>query len=176
MTHSILQDPFSRELPRFVIVMGVAGSGKTTVGAALASRMGWDFYDADDFHPPENIAKMSNGIPLDDADRTPWLASLRDLISTCMRAGRPGVLACSALKERYREQLLDGKRGVLLVYLRGSYELIWSRISARTNHYMKPHMLKSQFEALEEPQEALTLEVSSPVDELVQQIERSMES
>lgn len=176
MTHSSLQNLPKREPPRFVIVMGVAGSGKTTVGTALARRLGWDFYDADDFHPAENIAKMSNGIPLDDADRAPWLTTLHDLISTCLKTGRPGVLACSALKERYRQQLLDGNRDVLLVYLRGSYELIWSRISARTNHYMKPHMLKSQFEVLEEPQEALTLDVSLPMDELVQQIQRSMES
>src|SRR5690349_3315203 len=113
---------------RFIIVMGVSGSGKTSVGKALAERLKWDFYDADDFHPPANVLKMANGPPLDDADRAPWLAALHQLISDSLRQARPGVLACSALKESYRQKLLQGNAGVQLVYLKGSYELIWSRM------------------------------------------------
>jgi gluconokinase len=155
---------------RFMIVMGVAGSGKTTVGEALARQLGWHFYDADAFHPTENVAKMANGTPLTDADRIPWLAALHALITTSLTKNRPGVLACSALKESYRQQLLEGIDGVQIVYLKGSYELIWSRISQRQGHYMKPGMLKSQFETLEEPANALTFDISMPVDEIVQGI------
>jgi gluconokinase len=155
---------------RFIIVMGVSGSGKTSIGKSLAEQLGWDFYDADDFHPPENVAKMSNGIPLDDSDRLPWLASLHDLISSALQTDRRGVLACSALKERYRQQLLDGNPDVGLVYLKGTYDLIWSRMSERGDHYMKPHMLRSQFEALEEPNNALTVDISISLDEIVQEI------
>ena len=152
---------------RFVIVMGVAASGKTTIGELLAQRLGWNFYDADAFHPAENIAKMANGTPLDDSDRAPWLAGLHALISTSLMENRPGVLACSALKESYRQQLLDGNDGVQFIYLKGSYELIWSRISQRSDHYMKPQMLQSQFESLEEPTNALTFDVSIPVEKIV---------
>lgn len=150
--------------------MGVAGSGKTNVGRLLSQYLGWDFYDADNFHPPENIAKMANGIPLDDSDRAPWLATLHDLIASNLKQNQPCVLACSALKERYRQQLLDGNEGVQIVYLKGSYELIWSRISARKDHYMKPQMLQSQFDALEEPADAITIDISSSVDEIVLEI------
>ncbi|HVN15477.1 MAG TPA: gluconokinase, partial [Anaerolineales bacterium] len=129
-----------------------------------------DFYDADDFHPPENVAKMANGIPLDDSDRAPWLAALHDLISSSLTANRPGVLACSALKERYRRQLLKDNGDVQLVYLKGRYDLIWSRMSVRKDHYMKPRMLQSQFETLEEPVYALTIEISGSVDEIVEKI------
>ena len=160
----------------FLIVMGVSGCGKTSVGQALAGHLGWDFYDADDFHPPENIAKMASGIPLDDSDRAPWLASLHDLISSSLKADRPGVLACSALKERYRQQLVDGNDGVQIVYLKGSYDLIWSRMERRTDHYMKPHMLKSQFDNLEEPTNALTMDISMSVDDMVQKIISTMSS
>ena len=155
---------------RFVIVMGVAGSGKTTVGELLARRLGWAFYDADAFHPAENIAKMASGTPLDDTDRAPWLDALHALISTAVRENQPGVLACSALKERYRQRLLDGNEDVQIVYLQGSYDLLWSRLSVRQGHYMKPQMLQSQFEALEEPANALTLDVSLPPSEIVDQI------
>ena len=160
---------------RFVIIMGVSGSGKTSVGKALAEHLGWDFYDADDFHPPENIAKMATGVPLDDSDRLLWLAALHDLIASSLKAGRPGVLACSALKESYRQQLLDGNEGVLLIYLKGSYDLIWSRMEKRTDHYMKPHMLKSQFDALEEPVTALTTDISMSVEDIVQEILKQIE-
>ena len=159
---------------RFFIVMGVSGSGKTSVGKALAEELGWDFFDADDFHPPENIVKMASGIPLDDFDRAPWLASLHDLISSSLRAGKPGVLACSALKERYRQKLMDGNEGVQLVYLKGSYDLIGSRMVTRKDHYMQTHMLQSQFDALEEPVNALTVEISGQVNEIVQEILRAM--
>ncbi|HJR78984.1 MAG TPA: gluconokinase [Anaerolineales bacterium] len=155
---------------RFIIVMGVAGSGKTTVGQSLAGQLGWDFYDADGFHPPENISKMASGIPLDDSDRAPWLASLHALIAASLKEDRPGVLACSALKESYRQRLLDGNHDVLIVYLKGGFDLIWSRISARNDHYMKPQMLRSQFEALEEPKDVLTVDVSKSVEEIVQEI------
>lgn len=158
--------------------MGVSGSGKTTIGKTLATKLDWDFYDADNFHPPENISKMENGIPLTDSDRLPWLDALHELIESCLRRDHPGVLACSALKESYRQKLLEGNDGVEIVYLRGSYELIWSRMSARKNHYMKPEMLQSQFEALEEPTDALTVDISGSVDEIVQEILRhiSLES
>ena len=160
---------------RFVIVMGVSGSGKTSVGQALAEHLRWDFYDADDFHPPENVAKMANGIALNDTDRGPWLAALHNLISSSLKAGHPGVLACSALKERYRQQLLEGNDNVRLVYLKGDYELIWSRMSARHEHFMQPHMLQSQFETLEEPRNALTIDISGSVDDIVKEILTRME-
>lgn len=160
---------------RFFIVMGVSGCGKSSVGQTLASRLGWSFYDADDFHPPENVAKMASGTPLNDSDRAPWLASLHDMISSSLKADKPGVLACSALKERYRQQLMDNNEGVQIVYLKGSYDLIWSRMSARKDHYMKPHMLKSQFEALEEPTNALTIDISMSIDDIVQEILKYME-
>jgi gluconokinase len=160
---------------RFVILMGVAGSGKTTVGELLAQRLGWSFYDADAFHPAENIAKMANGTPLNDADRVPWLAALHALISTSLKEDCPGILACSALKESYRQQLLDGNDGVQFVYLKGSYDLIWSRISLRKDHYMKPQMLQSQFEVLEEPTNALTFDISMPVEEIVEGVIKQLE-
>lgn len=161
---------------RFFIVMGVSGCGKSSVGKSLARSLGWDFYDADDFHPPENVAKMANGIPLDDSDRAPWLAALNELISSSLKADHPGVLACSALKERYRQQLMNGNDGVQIVYLKGSYDLIWSRMEERADHYMKPQMLKSQFDALEEPTNALTIDISIPLDDIVQKIIRTMPS
>jgi len=152
---------------QFFIIIGVSGSGKTTVGKSLASSLGWEFYDADDFHPPANIAKMAEGFPLDDKDRSPWLDSLHELISSCLEADRPGVLACSALKERYRQNIMEGNENVQLIYLKGSYELIQSRMSTRTGHYMKPSMLQSQFDALEEPADALYVDASLPVDDIV---------
>jgi len=157
---------------RFFIVMGVSGCGKSSVGKALAQSLGWDFYDADDFHPPENVSKMANGIPLDDSDRAPWLAALHELISSSLKADRPGVLACSALKERYRQQLTGNDDAVQIVHLMGSYDLIWSRMETRTDHFMKPHMLKSQFEALEEPANALTVDISLSVNEILQEVFR----
>jgi gluconokinase len=159
---------------RFLIIMGVSGSGKSTIGQAVAEKLGWDFYDADDFHPPANVTKMAQGIPLNDDDRVPWLAALHDLISSRLKENRPGVLACSALKERYRQQLLAGNEDVQIVYLKGSYDLIRSRMSTRAGHYMKPEMLKSQFDALEEPEHALAVDIGSPPEEIVAQIVKSI--
>ena len=161
---------------RFIILMGVSGSGKTSVGKVLAEHLKWDFYDADDFHPPENVAKMASGIPLDDSDRAPWLAALHDLISSSLKQNKSGVLACSALKERYRQQLMNGSDGVQLVYLKGSYDLIWSRMETRPDHYMKPQMLHSQFDALEEPSNALTVDISLSVEEIVQFVIKQISS
>lgn len=155
---------------KFLIVMGVSGCGKTSVARALAEKVGWNFYDADDFHPPENVARMKSGIALDDSDRAPWLASLHQLISSSLKGDLPGVLAFSALKENYRQQLVQGNDGVGFIYLKGSYDLIWSRMEKRTGHYMKPQMLQSQFKALEEPSNALTIDISMSVDDIVQQI------
>jgi gluconokinase len=157
-----------------VVLMGVAGSGKTTIGRGLAQELGWRFYDADDFHPRANVEKMARGLPLDDDDRLPWLETLRDLIARCLDRGEDAVLACSALKESYRERLLFDER-VELFYLKGDYKLIEERLERRTKHYMKPAMLESQFAALEEPaQEARTLDISAPPGEIIQTIKRSI--
>jgi gluconokinase len=161
-------------IPEFIIIMGVAGSGKTTVGKALADKLGWDFYDADDFHPPTNVEKMANNMPLTDDDRIPWLDSLNVLISSCLKKNRPGVLACSALKERYRQILLTNNPNVLIVYLQGNYDLILARMSARTGHYMQTSMLQGQFDALEEPSNAITLDIAVPINILVESILNSI--
>jgi gluconokinase len=155
---------------RGFIVIGVSGSGKTTVGKLLAQRLGWDFFDADGFHPPENVAKMAAGVPLTDEDRAPWLAGLHDLLAGTLRAGRHPILACSALKQRYRDELQTGNEGLRLVYLKGSYGLIQARMRERPNHYMKPEMLRSQFDALEEPAEAWVADVAEPPEKIVEDI------
>lgn len=153
--------------PRFYIIMGVSGCGKSAVGKALAQRLGWRFFDADDYHPASNIKKMANGIPLTDEDRLPWLNALHALISTALKEDHPGVLACSALKEKYRQILLAGSADVQVVYLKGSYDLIWSRMSARADHYMQPAMLRSQFDILEEPGDALVMDIDQSIEEIV---------
>ncbi len=158
----------------FLIVMGVSGCGKSTIGKNLADEMGWPFYDGDDFHPPENVAKMSQGIPLNDDDRAGWLAALADLISTHLAENRPGVLACSALKQKYRDQLNVDPARVKFIYLKGSYELIKSRMLARPGHYMKPGMLDSQFATLEEPSDALTVEIGRPPEEILASIKQQL--
>jgi gluconokinase len=156
--------------PNGFLIMGVSGSGKTTLGQALAQKLGWDFFDADDFHPPENIAKMTAGIPLSDSDRVPWLTSLHEILLSTLEANRHPVLACSALKEKYRAQLLDDVDGIEIIYLKGNYELIWSRMSTRVGHYMKPEMLKSQFNALEESKDAFALDVSMSLEDMIDKI------
>jgi gluconokinase len=156
----------------FFVVMGVAGCGKTTVGQALAERLGCPFFDGDDFHPPHNVAKMAGGVPLDDEDRAPWLARLHDLIHDHRVRGETGVLACSALKRRYRDQLRSGNPGLRFIYLHGDFDLIWARMQARHGHYMKASLLRSQLEALEAPgpDEALAVSVEEDVEQIVSRI------
>ena len=149
--------------------MGVAGSGKTTVGRALAARMGIEFADADDYHPAANIEKMANGIPLTDEDRIPWLQRLRTVIADWIAAGKNGVLACSALKQEYRDRLMVGP-GVRLVYLKGTRELFYRRLLARHGHYMRESMLDSQLATLEEPSDATVVNSEATVEEVVAEI------
>lgn len=151
-----------------VVVMGVSGCGKSSVGRALAEALGCPFYDGDDFMPPENIAKMASGVPLNDDDRRPWLARLHGLIGERLASGGGAVIACSALRRRYRDQLRGELAGVRFVYLEGNFELIRSRMEARSGHYMKAEMLRSQFEALEPPgpDEALPVSIEPPVEEI----------
>lgn len=152
-----------------IVLMGVSGSGKTTVGRGLADELGWKFYDGDDFHPRSNVEKMARGVPLNDEDRAPWLDSLRELIESCLARGEDAVLACSALKRSYRERLLIDAR-VRLVYLKGDYELLEDRLEGRHGHFMKPEMLDSQLAALEEPRRGLTVDVSPPPEKIIETI------
>lgn len=156
--------------PMVIIVMGVAGTGKTTVGRALAAELGWGFRDADEFHPAANVAKMSAGQPLDDADREPWLAAIRAHIEATLARGENAVVTCSALKVRYRQLLGENSPGRQWVYLHGAPELIRRRIAGRPGHFMKPGMLDSQLAALEPPTAALSLDVAEPVAVLVARI------
>lgn len=157
-----------------IVVMGVSGSGKTTVGEALAKRLGWAFADADDFHPVANVEKMKHGIPLTDEDRAPWLAALHAAIEGWIAAGSGTVLACSALKRAYRDTLREGIDTAQLrcVYLQGSYELFDQRLLGRTGHYMPESLLRSQFAALEPPgeDEALSVDAGLPVEEIVDRV------
>ena len=158
----------------FVIVMGVSGCGKSTVGRLLAGKMGCAFYDGDDFHPAANIAKMSQGIPLNDDDRAGWLAALAELIRGSLGKGESGVLACSALKQKYRDVLRVDADQVKFVYLKGSYDLIKARMEARPGHYMKPGMLDSQFAALEEPTDAVTVSIEHSPEVIAEQAFRQL--
>lgn len=150
-----------------VVVMGVAGAGKTTVGRLLAARLGAEFLDADDFHPVANVEKMRVGAALTDEDRWPWLARLNGVLRECEARGAAAVLACSALKASYRDVLLDELADARLVYLRGSRETIAARLAARRGHYMNPALLDSQFAALEEPAEAIVAEVDADLTSVV---------
>lgn len=157
-----------------VLVMGVSGSGKTTIGESLAARLGCEFADADDYHPPANVEKMRAGIALTDADRSPWLDLLRDLIRERLAAGDDLVLACSALRAAYRERLLAADPRVEIVYLKGDRDLIRRRLAARAGHYMNPWLLDSQFATLEEPGDALVFDVAVAPEEIVDRIEQTL--
>jgi gluconokinase len=162
-------------MPQAIILMGVSGSGKTSVGLRLSEILGWQFFDGDDLHPAENITKMSQGIPLDDHDRKTWLASLHDLIVQYLCEGNSIVLACSALKQAYREQLRDNNPELIFVYLKGSYELVFDRMQNRKHHYMKGGMLRSQFNDLEEPTSAIEIDVDQELEAIVEQILQILE-
>lgn len=137
--------------PSVLLIMGVSGSGKSTAGENLAAEFGWPFRDADSFHPPANVAKMTAGLPLDDDDRWPWLAAIAAWIDERRAAGEHGIVTCSALKRRYRDVLLKDRPDVRLVYLAGDIDTIRARMGRRRDHFMPPALLDSQFAALEEP-------------------------
>ena len=138
-------------LPSVLLIMGVAGAGKSTFGEALSQEFGWPFRDADSFHPPQNVAKMKSGIPLTDEDRWPWLDAIAAWIDSHRQAKTHGIVTCSALKRAYRQRLISGHDDVRLVYLQGEKALIAKRMAARKDHFMPTALLDSQFATLEEP-------------------------
>ncbi|WP_342363012.1 gluconokinase [Terrarubrum flagellatum] len=165
-------------LPPAIVVMGVAGSGKTTVGELLAQRLGWEFRDADSFHPAANIAKMTAGQPLTDADRWPWLAAIADWIDAHRKAGGHGVVTCSALKRAYRDRLRNGHTDVRFVHLKGDIEVIGARMAARQHHFMPTALLKSQFDTLEPPapdERALSISVELEPEQIVEAVVNMLE-
>jgi gluconokinase len=166
----------SKTTAQAVIIMGVSGSGKTTIGKRLSDKLGWDFYDADDFHPQANIDKMSRGIPLTDGDRWPWLENLNRLMLEYINKNRPVVVSCSALKSSYRDLLLKNISHAVLVYLRGDYGLIKERMHQRQDHYMRARMLESQFEALEEPKDAIIIDIGADPEAIIDAIIQSISS
>jgi gluconokinase len=153
-----------------VIVMGVTGAGKTTVGRALAEALGWEFHDGDELHSENSKRKMHLGIALDDADRAPWLAALRKLIQGMVTESRDGVVACSALKQSYRDEIVVDPKSVKVVYLKGSKELIAERLRNRAGHFMNPDLLQSQIDTLEEPRDAIIVDISGTPGAIVSEI------
>jgi gluconokinase len=163
----------SSQTPCALIVMGVSGSGKSTIAEKLAERLGWHYEDGDKFHPASNVAKMSAGHPLTDEDRWPWLQAIADEIDRACKAGEPVVIACSALKHGYRDVLVHGRDDVRIVYLRGTQELIAGRLTERKGHFMPPGLLASQFKTLEPPdpdENPLTVSIDASVEEIVDDI------
>jgi gluconokinase len=157
-----------------LIVMGVSGCGKTTIGRAVAAVLGWSFIEGDDLHPEANVKKMAHGIPLDDADREPWLQAIRDTIDSFVRRRESVVISCSALKQGYRDFLAAGRGEVVFVYLKGSFELMRERLLRRKGHYMPVDLLVSQFDALEEPADAIVVDVNQEPETIVRHIVRSL--
>jgi gluconokinase len=160
-----------------LVVMGVSGSGKSTIAAMLAHRLGWTYEDGDWLHPKSNIEKMHHGEPLDDADRWPWLYAIADWIDATRKSGHRGIVACSALKRAYRNILLDNRRDVRLVFLQGDRDLIARRIAARADHFMPPELLDSQFKALESPtadERPIVVSIAPHPREIVETIVRKL--
>ena len=158
-----------------LVLMGVSGSGKTTVGKILAKELGWALYDADDFHPVTNVEKMRAGVALTDADRWPWLDRLNALLREKQDGGEDAILACSALRQAYRDRLAQGCRDLRWVYLRGTFELIRSRLAARKGHYMNPALLQSQFATLEEPVDATVIDIADAPEVLAARIREMLQ-
>ena len=157
-----------------IVLMGVAGSGKTTVGRLLAEQLGWPFRDADEFHPPANVDKMSQGIPLTDSDREPWLAAIRRYVDETMARDGRAVVTCSALKEHYRRIIVSDPTRVRLIYLAGEFSVIAERLWEREGHFMKAGMLESQFADLEPPRDALTVDVAQSPEAIVTEIRNAL--
>jgi len=163
----------AQRAPTALVIMGVSGSGKSTVGKQLAERIGWEMTEGDRLHPPANVEKMRQGIPLDDADRGPWLDRIGALLADWAAVGRSGILTCSALKLAYRARIRVARPDVWFVYLKGSEELIASRIAARHHEYMPASLLRSQFETIEEPlpgEPVIEVDAASPPEVEVQKI------
>lgn len=155
---------------KIIIIMGVSGSGKTTIGKMLAAKTGYGFYDADSFHPQDNIDKMKAGIPLTDEDRRPWLHSMNRFASEKTTTGNI-ILTCSALKESYRQQLCKGiEQNCRWIFLKGDYDTVWQRLQNRTEHYMPASLLQSQFDVLEEPKEVIVADITQKPEAIVEQI------
>ncbi len=165
----------SGPIASIVILMGVSGCGKTTIGKQLAGALRWPFYDGDDFQPNGNINKMAQGLPLNDRDRRPWLMAIRNLLIGIRAKQGRAVLACSALKQDYRDLLSDGLERVRWIYLKGEYAMLEDRLKRRQGHYFKAAMLGSQFEILEEPADALVVPVDSPPDSIIASIRKGLE-
>jgi gluconokinase len=153
-----------------LILLGTMGCGKTAIGLVLAERLGWPFYDADDFHPKDNVEKMRAGIALTDEDRKIWLETLHGKIQGWLERGQNTILACSALKQAYRDALGVNQTTVRTIYLKGSYDLIRQRIEGRHHPYMAKDLLKSQFDTLEEPTDGLCVDISPPPETIVNTI------
>ncbi|MDB5581940.1 MAG: gluconate kinase [Bradyrhizobium sp.] len=165
------------KMPCALIVMGVSGSGKSTIGEVLAERLGWPFEDGDRFHPASNVAKMSAGHPLTDEDRRPWLQAIADEIDRVCQTSERAVIACSALKRAYRDILVHGRDDVRIVFLDGTQGLIAGRLAARKGHFMPPGLLASQFKTLEPPgaiENSVTVSIDAPVETIVDNIVRQL--
>jgi gluconokinase len=158
-----------------IIIMGVSGSGKTTIGKILADILDWEFKDADDFHSADNIAKMRLGIPLNDGDRQPWLKDLQTAIALWLKENQNVILACSALKTNYRQYLRLDNENIQLVYLKGSLDLLQQRLLNRQNHFMSEKLLNSQLDTLEEPDDAICVDISEPPQLIVHNIRKALE-
>jgi len=154
----------------FIIFMGVSGCGKTTIGKKTADVFGVQYFEGDEYHPQENVEKMSQGIPLTDEDREGWLDTLSQLIRDTLDAGQSGVLSCSALKQKYRDRLCVDPDLVRFIYLKGSFGLIQSRMKQRTDHYMPANLLASQFTTLEEPDDVFTVNIDQPPEEIIDEV------
>jgi len=159
---------------RIVILMGVAGSGKTTIGQLLAKDLNWGFYDGDDFHPKANVDKMSHGIALTDEDRDAWLAALDGVIRHLISETQSAVIACSALKQRYRDRLAANRSEVVFAYLKGGYDLTHERLVSRKVHFMKADLLDSQFDTLEEPEGVLSIDIAQEPAIILDQIKQAL--